>query len=1399
MLRRLGCILLLLCSAGLGRADYSPNELFVKLRAPVERSSLDGQILTQSTLVNQLAAQAQATVPLSQFARLSTRCDRIVKLTFAAAPDLASLTSELTADPQVEWVAFNNRYRTVSTLDDGYVPNDELYDEAWWLRKIDASGAWQLSRGDSNIVIGIIDTGTDHTHRDLRDNLWHNPHEIAENGIDDDNNGFIDDVIGWDFVDAPSLPAGGDYLERDADPMDDFGHGTYVAGCASAVSDNGICYPSVGFNCSIMTLRAGNINGTLEEDDIAAALLYGVSNGAKIINMSFGDVVASPLLREVVQIAHSAGVVMTASAGNREQNFIHYPSGFPEVIAVGATDSLDRKASFSNFGPSVDVFAPGDYINSAILGGECGEWTFPSGTSYAAPIVAGVVGLMLSVNSDLLPDDVINILQSTTDDINREGWDSTTVNGRVNARRAVESAAIGAPAYARFTSPRTDTGVRGTFAVIGQASGTAFSRYELEVGWGENPMEWTFVAEGNHRVFDDTLGVIEAPSIDTILVARLTVYATTGQQSVVTNHVFVQNSAPVIDSLISRSVLDGEGFGQQILAWTNQFSRASLLMTNLAGDSIREDFGYVNDEHVAVISQTRYPGDWIATLQVTNLLGETAHSEPFAYSSTQTSIRPFLYTRSETTLPHGIIGAFTSDYDCDEHPEIWMMPIDGNGIVDTLEPYEWTGTSFASTGNSYGIHIPTAYGDADGDGLFEIVGRRAGETRIWEQGATCGVHDQLVFNSVDQYDMFIAGRFVMIDSASGRSDILARTQIDSNYRFALYAVSQNYEVSLRDTLPNQTNGNDLLGAPGSAVLDLDRDGKLDIFYGDYDGDLIWCEWTGSEIVQVKSLRLRQNDVTNWFAAGDVDGDGEDELVAGCRSNAGYSTESERLLQGWDYYIFESAGDNELVAVDSIAILGNENISTYPASVAVAQLDDDPSLEIVISTYPDLYVVSYDAESERYLPEWHYLPSMAGAMTTADFNGNGVEELLASDGAHQLRMENAEASGDAPLPPLLEGEPLDATTIYLTWTQVPGAVHYEVYRAPHGDPLEFLEMRTTTELSVSAPTDVPYDYSVVTYDTAFPQQVSVLSNVITRTANVPPAVSGEVEWTAPQIISVGFSEPMGTNVFVQGNWRLSDGSMPAVITEGENRRRIFLSFDNPFTAGEHELSMGPIRDAQGTLLPEDQRFIQFELVDTSQATCHVLRHELIDAPVGNRVQIEFSEPMSASVIAIANYIVHDPRLNGATYVAHAASALTADRSRIELTLDERYPVGAVGVNVHVEFADITSETGRPLSEADLVLGEAAENLAGAYVYPNPFRGRGAAGSSGVFFAALPPRAMIRVFALDGSLLKEIEHDSATGHVAWDLRTDSGDELASGVYVFTIEANGDKNVGKFAVLR
>jgi len=269
------------------------------------------------------------------------------------------------------------------------IPNDSLYSQQWYHRTIKTSIAWSKFSPKSDVILAIIDTGVDYLHPDLQESLWINSAEdINGNGVwdeadhnllDDDNNGYVDDVIGWDFTDAPRYRDPGDYKDPDNDPMDEFylGHGTQVAGIIGAGINNEIGISGIVPGIRLMNLRAGTSQGFLEEDDVARAIMYAIENGARIINMGFGDIVVSPFLGDVIRYAYSKNVVLVASAGNSGSNEIHYPAGFPETISVGATRETDYLAEFSTWGATVDMVAPGADILSTAVGNSYNTASFP--------------------------------------------------------------------------------------------------------------------------------------------------------------------------------------------------------------------------------------------------------------------------------------------------------------------------------------------------------------------------------------------------------------------------------------------------------------------------------------------------------------------------------------------------------------------------------------------------------------------------------------------------------------------------------------------------------------------------------------------------------------------------------------------------------------------------------------------------------------------------------------------------------------------------------------------------------------------------------------------------------------------------------------------------------------
>jgi len=330
------------------------------------------------------------------------------------------------------------------------VPDDPYYSTQWGLANtgqsegnedadMDAEEAWDIEKGDGSIIIAIIDTGVDYNHEDLSANIWQNQGEIAENGIDDDGNGYIDDIIGWDFVNASSGYTGEDIDTPDNDPMDRHGHGTHTAGIAGAVANNGLGVTGVAWNCSIMPVRAGykdlDGSGVLESADAAQAIVYAAENGAKVINLSWGDYQNSVLIEDAIDFAAEKGILLCAAAGNDENNNPVYPAASenPAIIAVGGTDNRDQKASTSNWGNWVHVSAPGEDIYSTTLNN---SYKYMSGSSMATPHVSGLAALLFSYSPGISPLEVKTRIMNSVDKIDElNGYNITS--GRINAYSAL--------------------------------------------------------------------------------------------------------------------------------------------------------------------------------------------------------------------------------------------------------------------------------------------------------------------------------------------------------------------------------------------------------------------------------------------------------------------------------------------------------------------------------------------------------------------------------------------------------------------------------------------------------------------------------------------------------------------------------------------------------------------------------------------------------------------------------------------------------------------------------------------------------------------------------------------------------------------------------------------------
>ncbi|MEN6429177.1 MAG: S8 family serine peptidase [Phycisphaerales bacterium] len=346
--------------------------------------------------------------------------------------DVEAVCAELRADPAVRYAQPNYVYYPCSE------PNDPQFPNQYAHQLIQLEDAWDISTGSKDIVVAVLDTGVDVNHPDLKDNIWVNPDEIAGNGVDDDGNGYVDDLYGWNLG----------YNNSDVTPEPDYlsyydvsNHGTMVSGVIAGVGNNGVGVCGVNWQCSIMALRLGLDFTTAQ---VAEGLDYAAANGARIVNMSFGaDMYGADgdqVVNTAIDNAYEQGVLLVASAGNEDRSRPLYPAAYPNVLAVSATNGEDMKSDYSCFGSWVDIAAPGTDIVTTDMDG---QYVSTAGTSFSSPYVAAVAALLLAHRPELTSIQARAILENTTDPVYYGDMDPNLGYigaGRVNAYSALQAA-----------------------------------------------------------------------------------------------------------------------------------------------------------------------------------------------------------------------------------------------------------------------------------------------------------------------------------------------------------------------------------------------------------------------------------------------------------------------------------------------------------------------------------------------------------------------------------------------------------------------------------------------------------------------------------------------------------------------------------------------------------------------------------------------------------------------------------------------------------------------------------------------------------------------------------------------------------------------------------------------
>lgn len=1396
---------------------FSQQTYFIKYKANVSKSDLADkiskkQIINTTTSTSVQNADFKVDYFAKSFGKNIEPLSRIIKVTFNNTQDNSFILQMAAGDPDIEYIEPAHKYHV------DIVPNDSLLSQQWALTKIHAFDAWNITEGSDTILVGLVDTGIDYTHPDIKNKIYINPGETGldaqgrdkrTNGIDDDGNGFIDDYMGWDFVDEVGYPfdtTGGDYLGWDNDPMDQYFHGTFVAGIIAAETNNMIGIAGAAPKVKLLNCRAFDPTGNGQEDDAAAAILYAVQMKCKVINMSWGDNSFSLVLQDVIRYAYSQNVVLVASAGNDGNDLPHYPSGYPEVICVGASTEDDNLAGFSDYGSTIDLVAPGTDIVSLGLND---TYLTESGTSASAPFVSATAALILS-QKNFTNEEVKQIIKSTSDDLGDPGWDTKFGAGRLNMYRALS---VLAPGQIKINSPSRDFGTNKDSLIINATiMSPYFVKYDLYIGQGYNPDQWMpmLLGQKNQVTAANIYQLDLKEMIDTVYTIRIVVTLNTGVVTEERSNFIIIRTPPQISVLGIGAGYYGNVSTIVAEAYTDQIS-VTRLFYRKKGDIqfrfISLDGFNTNNQFFKQLSYGIMPKNLVEPntvyevfFEAENLAGlkDTAlDNGKYFEVQTDSYIEPLSYSVMSYTLPRGELFPDPVSFLTADSNEVLLQPnTPANDIYYYLYQLQ-NNTLNQDTLNVLTHRIPRFVKDLNKNGKTDIISTNVYSGYIDEQKS----FGTFSFNTVFQND---SGSYFFIFGDDLFNDGNFETVSNYNYdKYIVRKVNSDLSLSTLDTLQNNqfldtteikmgmTKGitNDVITA------DLNHDGNKELWYMDNNGDLLSYNIVqgrflkGDSVISGNAFSSISN---NAITKGDFDGDGIDDIAVLYRLN---SVAPLFVLKVYSYKNNQITEIFNKIFVDQSSAFSGFGFSVQEESQSIrfVDIDNDNRSELIVSVFPYTYIFKYSAGSDKLV--FYSEGTNNSTIFAGDLNRNGVKEIGLQGANGYTFYEFGPANKTAP-PSFVSGNSLDSNHVIVQWKS-PAPLFY-IFRGLSANNLALYDSTNSTfynDLNVKDTTH--YLYSLKAYSTDKPFPLSNLSEVIDVYVHKPAKIIS-IENSSTKSILVTFSQKIKTKIENLKAFELLPGIYPNSISAA-SQFSYLLTFKDNFPLGVNKVGVSNLNDFYNSPVQNDT--ISFAVENVNAASYLIIsNHEIINP---FRVKIIFNLPVdSLSAKNISNY-VFDP--------ANSIESVDIDPSRliIYLNLEKKKPVGSIGIQYRLKINNLvsSSESGSlsiaPETGSYIVLTGVTQDLSGIYVYPSPVKINN--GSGKLTFANLPSKVKIIIFNINGIRISEIDGSTTTGGVDFNLRDENNALLNSGVYIYRIVRLDSFNnevetkIGKFAVIR
>lgn len=1387
------------------------NTYYIKYKETVSRTEIQDRLNRKEMLYGNknslISSESFAANYLAKgIAKEIDQLSRIVKLNFSSSEHADNFLLAATGDPIIEYIQQGNVYKI------DFTPNDSLVSEQWALNKIQAFNAWDITQGTDTVLIGIIDTGIDFNHVDLSNQIYYNLGETGldtlgrnkrTNNVDDDANGFVDDYMGWDFTDRVGFPfdsTGGDYLDWDNNPNDEQGHGTFIAGIAGASINNLYGIAGTAPGSKLINIRAFDPNGYGEEDDVAAAILYAIKMGAKVINMSFGDNAFSYVLRDIVRYAYSRGVVLVASAGNSNSSNPHYPSGYSEVICVGNSTSDDAVSSSSNFGSTIDLVAPGSLIMTTERDN---NYAIISGTSASAPFVAGAAALILSLQN-FSNEEVKQILKSTTDDIGTPGWDLKSGAGRLNVFRALN---VIAPSKIKINNPSQDFATSANNLEINATIlSPYFTKYELYYGVGLNPNSWTsLIQNGLNQFSNQNIYSLNISAFaDTVYNLRLVVYLSNGRTLEERINFYIDRTAPKGEVVSVGPALYGNR--TTIFAAVETNERAVVRMyyrkqgepnfnfVTLDGFTANNQFvkrlhyGFI-PKHLIDLNST-----YSVYFQAENLVGlkSTIIRANDSIFTVTTEFNAVLSAENEMPfrLNKGSIYKNPTNYLSQNFNEVLFSEFyPSQDLWYTL--YKLEGNSFVKV-DSIKNRLPRDVGDFNFNGKIDLLSsiQRIGYIDEQTNPNTFAFTNKYADSSGKFWP--VLAKDIDLD---GLTEVLA---VDSDTSITIWKANSNLGLTnpkkISNFTPKGLAGN-IFDSPNAVTTDTDNDGKNEIWMVDRDGDVFSYEIESpNTYVQNKVFSTEFLGSSALIDAGDYNGDGIQDIAVLI-----HSIDDLDIAPFYRLLIFSFTGTNLNIHYDQAFIDAsvefNASFRSAESSIRFADLDQDGRMELVVFVFPYSYIFKSFASQNQIVSYKENVNS--STIFVGDLNRNGVREI-AFPTNEGIKFFEYGFSNQANTPYDLVGYSLDSSKVFLKW--LGSGNKFYIYRGLTEQSLSLIDSSSSNEFNdVTVQNNKSYCYAIKAYDSAKPIKISNFSSVIEVYSHQPAKVQQVISTTAKSI-TVKFTEQISNTIDNINSFFLINMGIPNSISP-QDQKSLLLTFNKNLPVGINRLIINGLKDRYGSPIKSDTVSFSVDTTIIQQEQFFISSHQLLN-PYKLRItfNIELDE---ASAATLTNYSF-EPAIS-----VSSVSIDPNDKKSITLSWDKQKPVGSVGKEYVLRVKNLRSsnQTGNLQIASGagsyIVLTGYAKDLSDVYVYPQPVKVSN--GLSVITFANLPNRAKILIMNLEGKQLASLEEKDGNGGVEFNLKDQSGNDLNSGVYLYRvvrIDENGneaEEKLGKFAVVR